>query len=74
MSELNTLLSAWKQSLESADQSEHTVRAYLRGVRQFAGWFEAEYREPFTFANLTAIDMVAYRQYLGFNPARPELL
>ncbi len=49
------LAAEWGRDLESADRSEHTVRAYAGAVRDFLLWYrDEEVRSP-TLADLTPI-------------------
>ena len=57
-------ITTWSQALVAEDRSAHTTRAYVRAVRQFAAWFEAERHESFAPGGMTPIDLIAYRQQL----------
>ncbi len=64
------LLSAFQLWLESHDRSQHSIRAYLSDVRQFAGWFTQHTGEVFALGAVTEYDIRAWRDVLAAS-ARP---
>ncbi len=58
------LVEQWAWDLESADRSEHTVRAYTVAVRDFLLCYRDEEGRSSTLADLTPIALLGYRNEL----------
>ncbi len=64
------LVEQWAWDLESADRSEHTVRAYTVAVRDFLLCYRDEEGRSSTLADLTPIALLGYRNELQHEQAK----
>ena len=58
------VLPLWLAELQEADRAPGTVRRYKSAVEGFLAWYERGERRPLTFALLTPITLVGYRNEL----------
>ncbi len=58
------LLDDWLGSLQAADRSIHTIRAYAGAVRRCLAWYEREEGRPPSPADLTPVALTGYRHDL----------
>lgn len=58
------LLSSWDTYLQHEDRSAGTIKKYLQAVTLFMEWYEDEERAPLVLSQLTAIDLIGYRNEL----------
>jgi len=61
---LKDLLQRFEGHLAGEGKSPHTLVAYRRDLRLFAGWFETTNGKPLTPPAITPIDVRQYRSYL----------
>lgn len=58
------VLSLWFAELQEADRAPGTIRRYKSAVEGFLTWYECCEQRPLTFATLTPIALVGYRNEL----------
>src|SRR5260370_39603477 len=54
----------WLDELRANDRAKGTIRRYKSAVESFLAWYAREERRPLTFATLTPIALVGYRNEL----------
>ena len=55
------VLPLWLDELQEADRAKGTIRRYKSAVEGFLAWYEHEEQRQLTFALLTPIALVGYR-------------
>src|SRR6266567_2359558 len=55
------VLPRWLDELRASDRAKGTIRRYKSAVESFLAWYERCERRPLTFATLTPIALVGYR-------------
>src|SRR5215471_9571044 len=55
------VLPFWLDELQSSDHAKGTIRRYKSAVEGFLAWYIREEQRPLTFATLTPIALVSYR-------------
>jgi site-specific recombinase XerD len=55
------VLPLWLDELQASDRAKGTIRRYKSAVEGFLAWYEREEQRPLTFAMLTPIALVGYR-------------
>jgi integrase/recombinase XerD len=58
-----TMVEQWLQTLQRGGKSEHTVQAYRRALRHFAGWSWVLYGQDFDPANIVGRDVRDWKAY-----------
>jgi site-specific recombinase XerD len=58
------VLLLWLDELQEADRATGTIRRYKSAVEGFLAWYERCEQRPLTFATLTPITLVGYRNEL----------
>jgi hypothetical protein len=58
------VLPLWLDELQEADRAKGTIRRYKSAVEGFLAWYACEEQRPLTFATLTPIALVGYRNEL----------
>jgi integrase/recombinase XerC len=58
------VLPLWLNDLQEADRAKGTIRRYKSAVEGFLAWYERCEQRPLTFATLTPIALVGYRNEL----------
>jgi hypothetical protein len=58
------VLPRWLNELQEADRATGTIRRYKSAVEGFLTWYERCEQRPLTFATLTPIALVGYRNEL----------
>jgi site-specific recombinase XerD len=57
-------LPRWLEELQASDRAKGTIRRYRSAVEGFLSWYERCELRPLTFATLTPIALVGYRNYV----------
>src|SRR5260370_24934025 len=55
------VLPLWLDELQAGDRAKGTIRRYKSAVEGFLDWYAHEEQRPLTFATLTPITLVGYR-------------
>ncbi len=55
------VLPLWFDELQASDRAKGTIRRYKSAVEGFLSWYERCEQRPLTFATLTPIVLVGYR-------------
>src|SRR5229473_6142954 len=55
------ILPLWLDELQASDRAKGTIRRYKSAVEGFLAWHEREEQRPLTFAQLSPIALVGYR-------------
>ena len=55
------ILPLWLDELQASDRAKGTIRRYKSAVEGFLAWYAREEQRPLTFATLTPIALVGYR-------------
>ncbi|MEO8972748.1 MAG: tyrosine-type recombinase/integrase [Ktedonobacteraceae bacterium] len=55
------ILPLWLDELQETDRAKGTIRRYKSAVESFLSWYAREEQRPLTFATLTPIALVGYR-------------
>ncbi len=55
------VLPLWLDELQASDRTKGTIRRYKSAVESFLTWYAREEQRPLTFATLTPIALVGYR-------------
>src|SRR5438445_13675930 len=55
------VLPLWLDELQASDRAKGTIRRYKSAVEGFLAWYVREEQRPLTFATLTPIALVGYR-------------
>lgn len=63
-SSLEEVLPLWLNELQEADRAKGTIRRYKSAVEGFLAWYARQEQRPLTFATLTPIALVGYRNEL----------
>jgi site-specific recombinase XerD len=58
------VLPLWLDELQASDRAKGTIRRYKSAVEGFLSWYAREEQRPLTFATLTPIALVGYRNSL----------
>src|SRR6266704_5567167 len=58
------ILPLWLDELQASDRARGTIRRYKSAVEGFLAWYACEEQRPLTFAALTPIALVGYRNYV----------
>src|SRR5947209_1540186 len=58
------VLPRWLNELQAADRATGTIRRYKSAVESFLTWYKRCEQRPLTFATLTPIALVGYRNEL----------
>jgi len=58
------VLPRWLEELQASDRARGTIRRYRSAVEGFFAWYSREEQRPLTFAALTPMALVGYRNYV----------
>jgi site-specific recombinase XerD len=58
------VLPRWLEELQASDRARGTIRRYKSAIEGFLAWYAREEQRPLTFATLTPIALVGYRNYV----------
>lgn len=58
------ILPCWLEELQANDRAKGTIRRYKSAVEGFLAWYSHEEQRPLTFATLTPIVLVGYRNHV----------
>jgi site-specific recombinase XerD len=58
------VLPRWLEELQANDRAKGTIRRYKSATEGFLAWYSREEQRPLTFATLTPIALVGYRNYV----------
>jgi len=64
------VLPLWLDELQASDRAKGTIRRYKSAVEGFLSWYERCEQRPLTFATLTPIALVGYRNEVQRAPER----
>ncbi len=58
------VLPLWLEELQADDRAKGTIRRYKSAVEGFLAWYASEEQRPLTFAQLSPIALVGYRNHV----------
>ncbi len=64
------VLPRWLDELQASDRANGTIRRYKSAVESFLSWYECCEQRPLTFAQLSPIALVGYRNEVQWTQGR----